>query len=207
MTPIGAISIEGVSLRYGSVAALDDVSFAVAEGERVALVGPNGAGKTSVLNCISGVERPATGRILYRGRDLGGLRPAARARLGLARTLQGLAVVDDLDVRANLLLGGRANDVADTAAALGLDGVLGFRAGDLDAGARKRLELGRALASRPGLLLLDEPFAGASSDDVEVMAAVIRHSSAAAILVDHDLGTLLGLADRAVRLDGGRVAA
>jgi ABC-type branched-subunit amino acid transport system ATPase component len=201
-----ALEVERLSLRYGPVAALDGVSFSVAAGERVALVGPNGAGKTSLLNCISGVERPSAGRVVYRGRDLAALGPAARARLGLARTLQGLALVDDLDVRANLLLGG-GRDVAEVAAALGLDAMLGDRAGALDAGARKRLELGRALASGGAVLLLDEPFAGAGPDDVELMVAAIRRSSAAALVVDHDIDTVLGLVDRVVGLEAGRVAA
>lgn len=203
MTATGALAVEGLSLRYGPVIALDDVSFSVAAGERVALVGPNGAGKTSVLNCISGVERPASGRIVFRGRDLAGVRPSARARLGIARTLQGLAVVDDLDVRANLLLGGRG----DVAGELGLAARLRTPAGALAAGARKRLELGRALASGADLLLLDEPFAGAGRDEVDLMVAAIRRSEAAVVIVDHDLDTVLGLVDRVVRLDAGRIAA
>ena len=206
MTPNGAetlLVVEGLSLRYGPVVALDGVSFTVAAGQRVALVGPNGAGKTSVLNCISGAERPSVGRIRFRGRDLAGLRPHRRARLGMARTLQGLAVVDDLDVRANLLLGGRG----DVAGQLGLHAMLARRAGALGAGARKRLELGRALASGAPLLLLDEPFAGAGGDDVEAMCAAIRQSGAAAVIVDHDLDTVLGLVDRVVWLEAGRVLA
>ncbi|MGH9224282.1 MAG: ATP-binding cassette domain-containing protein, partial [Acidimicrobiales bacterium] len=105
MTPTPLLAVEGLTVRFGGVTALAGVSFTVEAGERVALTGPNGAGKTSLLDCISGVVRPSGGRILWRGRDLAGVRPAARAALGLARTLQGLGVVDGLDVAANLLLG------------------------------------------------------------------------------------------------------
>jgi branched-chain amino acid transport system ATP-binding protein len=201
-------------LRFGAVTALDAVSFTLGGGEVVALVGPNGAGKTSVLNCVSGVARPTNGRVLVDGRDVAGARPDARVRLGMARTLQATAVVDDLSVLANLLLGrdhlgGRTRDhrgrCEAVAAELGLSGHLSSAAARLPTGARKRLELGRALASDGRLLLLDEPFAGAGRDEVEVMAAAIRRSRTAALVVDHDLDALLGLADRVVRLEAGRV--
>lgn len=210
------LALDRVSVRFGAVTALDEVSFTVGTGEVVALVGPNGAGKTSVLNCLSGVTPPTSGRVLVDGEDVAGTRPAARARAGLARTLQATAVVDDLSVLANLLLGrdhlgGRTRDhrgrCEAVAAELGLTGDLSRRAGRLPAGARKRLELGRALASGGRVLLLDEPFAGAGRDEVVVMAAAIRRAGTAALVVDHDLDALLGLADRVVRLEAGRVVA
>ena len=232
MTPV--LVVEDLTLRFGAVAALEGVSLTVEAGERVALAGPNGAGKTSVLNCISGVERPLSGRIVINGRDVVAAadRPCIRAVLGVARTLQGLGVVDDLDVLANLLLGRhhlmRAGLVAAAlrlptvrreearhadrcrrlATELDLAGDLDRRAGDLPTGARKRLELGRALAMDGSLLLLDEPFAGASAGEVEVMAAAIRRATergAAAIVVDHDDGALETLADRVVTLEAGRL--
>jgi branched-chain amino acid transport system ATP-binding protein len=226
------LSVENLGLRFGPVIALDGVSFAVDAGERVALVGPNGAGKTSVLNCISGVERPSGGRILVDGRDLVAARdmPSARTRLGLARTLQGLGVVDDLDVLANLLLGRhhlmRAGLVANAlrlptarreerdhaarcreiAAELDLTGDLRTAAGRLPPGARKRVELGRALAVDARLLLLDEPFAGASRREIDLMVQAVRHVDAAAVVVDHDWDTVAGLADRVLAMEGGRLA-
>ncbi|MDQ4097774.1 MAG: ATP-binding cassette domain-containing protein, partial [Actinomycetota bacterium] len=179
----GLLAVEDLGLRFGPVVALAGVTFTVDAGERVALVGPNGAGKSSVLNCISGVERPTSGRIVLDERPIREPRPWAMAGLGVARTLQGLGLVDDLDVLANLLLGRhhlmRAGLVANAlllprarreerehaarcreiAAELELTGDLRTPAGRLSPGARKRVELGRALAMGARLLLLDEPFA------------------------------------------------
>ena len=196
----------------------------------MALLGPNGAGKTSVLNCISGAVRPAGGRVVVGGRDVSGLGPAARAALGVARTFQALGVVDELDVAANLRLGRHARQraglvagalrlpaanreeddaarrAAEVAAALGLD--LTAPAAALAAGARKRLELGRALAADPAVLLLDEPFAAASAADHDVMAAAIAATArrgAAVVVVDHHVDAVLALASRRVELDGGRI--
>jgi branched-chain amino acid transport system ATP-binding protein len=234
VTPV--LAVQGLSLRFGGVTALADLTFAVDAGERLALIGPNGAGKTSVLNCISGVERPSSGRVTLDGQDLSRIPVSARAGLGVSRTLQRLGVVPELDVLANLMLGrhrfGRAGVVgsalrlrrvrAEEAAAearcraiadeLGLGAQLGEAARSLALGTRKRLELGRALALEPRLLLLDEPFAGVGPDDVAVMVAAIRRVSdagAAVVVVDHDLPTVLGavLAHRALVLDAGRVVA
>ena len=229
----GVLSVEGLVLRFGGVTALDGVTFGVAAGERLALLGPNGAGKTSVLNCISGVEQPSDGRVVFQGRDLDGAGPRARAAAGIARTLQGLGVVDDLDVASNLLLGChsqmRAGLVAGAlrlplarreeaafcrrceAVATALDLDLDAPARTLPSGARKRLELGRVLAAEGSLLLLDEPFAGTSPDERSRMAAAIRRASdeagAAVVIVDHHLDAVLALASRAVELDRGRVVA
>jgi branched-chain amino acid transport system ATP-binding protein len=230
VTPV--LAVEDLGLRFGAVVALSGVSFTVEAGERVALVGPNGAGKTSVLNCISGVERPSSGRIVVGGRDVvaAGDPPWAMARLGVARTLQGFGVVDDLDVLANLLLGRhhlmRAGLVAnalrlpharseershtercrEVAAELQLTDDLHAPAGRLSPGARKRVELGRALAMDARLLLLDEPFAGASRAEVTLMVEAIRREGAAAVIVDHDWSTVSGLAHRVLAMEAGRIA-
>lgn len=225
------LRVEGLGLRFGPVAALEGVTFTVDRGERLALLGPNGAGKTSVLNCLSGVERPTAGRVVLAGRDLDGVGPAERAALGMARTFQGLGILDDLDVGANLLLGRharltaglvasalrlaatrRAEDgarrrAAEVAAVLDLDPAA--PAAGLGAGARKRLELGRALVADAVLLLLDEPFAGASTGERDVMAAAIRaacDAGAAAIVVDHHVDAVLSFASSRLELDGGRIA-
>jgi branched-chain amino acid transport system ATP-binding protein len=233
MNPL--LEVEGVSLRFANVVALDGVTFSVAPGELFALAGPNGAGKTTLLNCISGVERPAAGRVPFQGIDLSGTPASARAaQLGIARTLQGLGVVDSLDVEANLLLGRhrlgragvvsgglrlprmRAEEVAslrrvrEVAGQLGLEDSLSLPAGSLPAGARKRLELGRALCMEPSLLLLDEPFAGAGPAEIESMTAAIRGGAgvgAGVVVVDHDLDAVLGLASRVIVLDAGPVLA
>ncbi|MFP5317170.1 MAG: ABC transporter ATP-binding protein [Acidimicrobiia bacterium] len=226
------LAVEGLGLRFGAVTVLDGVTFTVEAGERLALLGPNGAGKTSVLNCISGAVRPGAGRVVLEGRDLDRVPPRRRAALGVARTFQSLGVVDDLDVGANLLLGrhprlraglvatalalpaargeeaGARRRCAEVARALDLDAAA--RAGDLPAGARKRLELGRALAADPVLLLLDEPFAGTSVAEQQLMAAAIRAAAdrgVAVVVVDHHVDALLAFASRRVELDGGRMAA
>lgn len=228
MSPL--LAVEGLGLRFGAVPALDGVTFTVERGERLALLGPNGAGKTSVLNCLSGVERPTAGRIALDGRDLAGIPPHRRAALGMARTFQSLGVVDDLEVGANLLLGRharlRAGLVAgalrlprarheeaearrrcrNVASTLGLD--VRAPAAGLAAGARKRLELGRALVADPVLLLLDEPFAGASAAERDVMAAAIRaacDAGAAAVVVDHHVDAVLSVATSRLELDRGRI--
>ncbi len=230
MSPL--LVVEDLKLRFGGVTALDGVTFSVGPGERLALLGPNGAGKTSVLNCLSGVERPTSGRVMVGDRDLTGVGPRERAELGMARTFQGMGVLDDLDVGANLLLGRHARlraglvagalrlpaarreedearrRCAEVAAVLDLD--TAAPAAGLTTGARKRLELGRALAADPVLLLLDEPFAGASAGERDVMAAAIGaacDAGAAAVVVDHHVDAVLSFASAHLELDRGRIAA
>lgn len=228
MTP-PLLDVQALGLRFGGVTALDGVSFEVRAGERLALLGPNGAGKTSVLNCISGAVRPTDGRILLAGRDLAGVPARRRAALGIARTFQSSGVVDGLDVGANLLLGRHPRLRAGlVAGALGLPGArreeaearrrcaevaagleldMAAPAAGLSGGDRKRLELGRALAADPALLLLDEPFAGTSAGEQDLMASAIRSARAAAIVVDHHVDAVLAFASRSVELDGGRMVA
>ena len=210
MSVATVLEIDGLEARFGPVVAVCAFSLAVAAGERVGLVGPNGAGKTTVLNCVSGLVRPAAGTVVVRGE--------------VGRTLQRGALLADLDVEANLLLGAgrrmRAGLVAcglrlsaarreegdararcrTIAAELGLAGELATPVARLGAGARKRLELARALAGEPDLLLLDEPFAGAGPGDVALMAAAVARSGAAAVVVDHDLDAVAGLCHRVVTM-------
>ncbi len=234
MTAVPLLEAEGLVLRFGGVTALDGVELSVAAGERVALLGPNGAGKTSVLNCVSGVVRPSVGTVRFKGADLAGAGPRRRAEMGMARTLQGLGVVDELDVAANLLLGRhhrmRAGLMAgalrlpsarreeaehlehcrEVARRLDIDIASPAPAASLAAGARKRLELGRALAAGADLLLLDEPFAATSGAERDLMADALRWASeagAAVVVVDHHVEAVLALAHRAVELDRGRVVA
>ena len=215
--------------------ALVDVSFGVEPGELVAIIGPNGAGKTSIFNCLNGVYRPDEGSIRLAGREIVGMRPSRIARLGMARTFQNLALFTNLDVVDNLMLGrhhlmrtglfsgiawfGRARDeelvhrhrCQEIAEFLDLDQHIGRPVGLLPYGVQKRIEVGRALAMEPSLLLLDEPVAGMNHEETEQMASVINEIRAelglAMLLVEHDMHLVMDIADRVVVLNFGEVIA
>jgi branched-chain amino acid transport system ATP-binding protein len=221
-------------LRFGGVTALDGVSFDVRPGELFAVIGPNGAGKTSIFNCISGVYRPS-GSIRFGGEELVGRRPDRIAGLGVARTFQNLALFSTLTVLDNLMLGRRQHIRYGVAAAAVWRGrARGEEARNREAaeevmrllelephrhrpvatlpyGVQKRVELGRALAMEPKLLLLDEPVAGMSPAETEQMAGFIaaarERTDVAAILVEHDMGLVMGMADRVLVLEYGRPVA
>jgi branched-chain amino acid transport system ATP-binding protein len=229
------LEIDEVCLRFGGVVALDGVSASVGEGEVLAVIGPNGAGKTSLLNCLSGVYRPQRGSVRLGGTELLGRRPAAIAALGVARTFQNLGLFGRLDVVENLLLGrhlhmrsgfvaglawlGRARRedrenraaVAGVVDLLGLGQYAGRPVATLPYGVQKRIELGRALAMEPRLLLLDEPVAGTSPAERIEMGDAVRRAceqlDVTVVLIEHDLGFVADLADDAVVLDFGRVIA
>jgi branched-chain amino acid transport system ATP-binding protein len=222
---------EDVALRFGGVAALSGVSFEVHERELFAIIGPNGAGKTSMFNCLSGFHRPQSGSIRLRGVELVRRRPAEIAALGVARTFQNLGLFVNLDLVDNLMLGrhhlmrtgflagmawwGRARRdemthrelVERVVELLGLEPHKGQPVGLLPYGVQKRIELGRALAMEPTLLLLDEPVAGMNADETERMARdllnVRRETGVAMILVEHDMHLVMDLADRLMVLDFG----
>jgi len=232
---VSMLAVESLCIAFGGIRAVADVGFEVGEGELCALIGPNGAGKSTVLNAVSGLVRPDAGRVLFAGRDLTRT-PAHRiAALGLARTFQNIALFDHASVIENVLVGRhrhrRSGVVADL---LGLPAVkraerderdraraaldslgLGPQAermvAELPWGLRKRVELARALASEPRLLLLDEPSAGLSDEERADMATAIERIRAtggpAMLLVEHDMGMVSRLADRAIALDRGRVIA
>jgi len=229
------LEVSEVTMEFGGVRALLDVGFEVQPGELVALIGPNGAGKTSLFNCLNGVYRPQTGSIRLSGRDLVGKRPARIARLGIARTFQNLALFTNLDVIENLMLGrhhlmrtgllagavwvGRAKneEIANRLACyeiaefLGLDIYTGMPVGLLPYGVQKRIELGRALAMEPTLMLLDEPVAGMNHEETEAMGVLIQQIRAerdmAILLVEHDMALVMGIADRVIVLNFGEVIA
>ena len=223
---------ERVTRRYGGLTAVHAVDLHVSSGEVVGLIGPNGAGKTTLFACLSGAEPLDEGRVLLDDRDITGLRADARARLGLARTFQRLAVFTTMTVEENLLAGaesrvpgslrrsllGRAEPTAaadrahvlEVAALLGLDGVLGDVAGSLSTGGQRMVELGRALCRDPQVLLLDEPASGLDTGETEELSRVLRHLAAqgtAVLLVEHDVGLVLSTADRLVAMAAGRVLA
>jgi len=229
------LTFADVTLRFRGVTALDAVSFEVGRNELFAIIGPNGAGKTSVFNCLNQVYRPQEGTIVLDGVSLMGKRPHQTAAMGVARTFQNVALFTNLDVVDNLMLGrhhrmrtgflagalwlGKAKreEVANRARCeeiidlLGLQAFRGMPVGVLPYGVQKRVELGRALALDPKLLLLDEPVAGMNLEETEDMARYVldikHHLGISMILVEHDMHMVMDIADRVTVLDFGRVIA
>jgi branched-chain amino acid transport system ATP-binding protein len=226
------VSVRDVDLHFAGVKALSDVSFDVSEGELFAIIGPNGAGKTSIFNVLSGVYRPQSGSVTFLGDDLLGRRPHVIAGLGMARTFQNIELFENLDVIDNLMLGrhhrlgygwpsavawlGRARSaevrnrrhVEEIIDFLEIEAYRRMPVGLLPYGIQKRIELGRALAMEPRLLLLDEPVAGMNGEETEDMARFIldirSELGIAMILVEHDMGLVMDLADRVMAMDFGR---
>jgi branched-chain amino acid transport system ATP-binding protein len=212
------LSLVGISVRYGGVVALDEISVSVALGEIVGVIGPNGAGKTTLCNCVSGIAKPDGGSISFAGRDIATLPPDRRARLGIARTFQAATLFDSLSVFDNVLVGAEAGGAGDARTAaretlgrLQLDALAGRSPRELSTGYRKRVEIARALAARPKLLLLDEPMAGVSTEEADRIAAMIgalrNDAGLSVLLVEHNLRLVMSLADRVVVLDRGTVVA
>jgi branched-chain amino acid transport system ATP-binding protein len=225
------LSVSALTLHFGGVAALSDVDFEVGRDELFAVIGPNGAGKTSIFNCISAVYRPRKGSIRLDGHELVGERPTRVARLGIGRTFQNLGLFMQLTLVDNLLLGrhhlmrsgfaagalwfGRARreEVRNRAAVEQIVDLLELApyrrqpVGLLPFGIQKRIELGRALAMEPKLLLLDEPVAGMNLEETEDMARYIlearRELTLPMILVEHDMQLVMDIADRVMALDFG----
>lgn len=227
------LSAEGVSKKFGGVTAVRDVSLDVPRGAIVSVIGPNGAGKTSLLNMISGFYRPDTGSIRLEGRDIAWLRPSRIAALGIARTFQNIALFGGLTVLDNLMLGRhvhmRAGLLASALYWLGparkeeiahrerCEEIIEFLklqdlrkqpTGALSYGLRKRVELGRALALEPKVLLLDEPMGGMNQDEKEDMARYILdvnlERKVTVVLIEHDMGVVMDISDQVVVLDRGQ---
>jgi len=229
------LDVRDVTLAFGGVTALRNVSFTVGSGELFAVIGPNGAGKTSIFNCLNGVYRPQVGSIRFDGTELVGRRPAAIADLGVARTFQNLGLFVNLNVIENLMLGrhvrtragfvagmvwfgpARREEIANRRRVEEVIDLLALQAvryepvGSLPYGVQKRIELGRALAMDPRILLLDEPVAGMNLEETEDMARLVlevrNELDLTMILVEHDLRMVMGLADRLLVLDFGEAIA
>ena len=227
--------VDGLTVRFGGISALTDVSFRVAAGTTHALIGPNGAGKSTCLNVLSGVYAATEGRVLYGGQEITGLRPHRVAALGVSRTFQNISLSAGETVEENLLLarhrltragfvsaglrlpGARRerarqlDRVREIAALVGLEDRLRQLVRTLPYGDRKRVELARALCAEPGLLLLDEPVAGMTQEESAAMARaieVVRQELGISILVvEHDMGFVMSIADRVTVLDFGRLIA
>jgi branched-chain amino acid transport system ATP-binding protein len=226
------LAVSGVTVKFGGVTALQDVSLDVAPSEIRAVVGPNGAGKSTLFNVLSGIYRPVSGSVRYRERELTRLRPDQIAQLGIARTFQGLGLFPNLSVEDNLMLGRhhltgagfiasglslppvRREDsrhrarVGAIAEFMEIERLLRLTARSLPYGEQKRVELARALAAEPSLLLLDEPVAGMSAEETRRMAATILDIREAlevtVIVVEHDMSLVMRISDRVTVLDFGR---
>jgi ABC-type branched-subunit amino acid transport system ATPase component len=216
------LSVEAVSKTFGGVQALREASLACAAGEILGLIGPNGAGKSTLVNAISGTLRPERGSITLDGRDLTGRGAEYCARAGVARTFQNIRLFKDLTVRQNVEVAyitcraTRAKqaagiDIDALLAQYGLDELADVPAGTLPYGSQRRLEIARALALGPSLLMLDEPAAGLNEGESEALAAAIegirRDVGCATIVIDHDLRFINRLCDRLCVMDQGEVIA
>jgi len=212
------LQVDAVTVRFGGLVACDAATFAVEEGEILGLIGPNGAGKTTLFNAINGVHRPRSGRIVFRREEITGLRPFQVARRGVARAYQVVRPLNDLSVIANVTVGacfGRENlslraarTVAEEVlASLDLADKAEVPAGKLNVAQKKRLELGRALAARPALLLADEVLAGLNPQEVSAMLAVfrsLRERGVTVIMIEHLMHAVMNVCDRVVVLDYGK---
>jgi branched-chain amino acid transport system permease protein len=213
--PGPVLEVAGLSRRFGGVRAVDGVSLRVERGEIMSVIGPNGAGKTTLFNCITGVVRPTSGEVRVAGTSLVGRSPHAVVSAGVARTFQGVRLFRDMTVCENVLVGMRAGrDELRRARhwlrVVGLEGEAGRRAGELAYGDQRRLEIARALASRPHLLLLDEPSAGMNPTEKRALMELIRRVheiGVTVILIEHDMGLVMGISDRVVVMDQGRLLA
>jgi branched-chain amino acid transport system ATP-binding protein len=225
------LQVDDVHLSFAGIRALRAVSFDVGAGELFAIIGPNGAGKTSLFNCLSGLYRPQRGSIRFLGRQLVGAKPDRIARSGIARTFQNIELFENLTVLDNLMLGRHVHVAYGTPSALlwlgkarreesshrrMVEDIVDFLeiepyrkqpVGVLPYGIKKRVELGRALAMEPKLLLLDEPVSGMNVEETEDMARFIldirEELAIAMVLVEHDMGVVMDLADRVLALDFG----
>ena len=229
------LSVEGVTIRFGGVTALQNVSFAVARGAICGLIGPNGAGKTTLFNCISRLYDPHAGAIVFEGRPLRSVARHEMATLGVARTFQNVALFSTMTTRDNVRVGAHALArggflanalslppskreralIDERADALieefALERVADRTVGELPFGVRKRVELARALAIEPKLLLLDEPAAGLNHEEVDLLAGEIRairdRRGVAVLLVEHHMNLVMRVSDQVVALEFGRVIA
>jgi len=225
------LETRGLTKYFGGLAAVSDVSFDIAEGEILSMIGPNGAGKTTVFNLITGIYPPSAGSIHFKGRSLTRLRPHRITELGIARTFQTIRLFPALSVSENVMAGLHCRTCAgiwgavsrsaaqrqeerriavETEAQLRFMGLYEYRdelARNLPYGSQRRLEIARALATQPQLLILDEPAAGLNEQEsAELMALIrqIRGRGITVFLIEHDMRVVMGISDRIVVLDNGR---
>ncbi len=226
------LDLQNISLRFGGVKALTDISFNVREHEIRSIIGPNGAGKSSMLNVINGVYHPQEGKIMYRGQERQRLEPYMAARQGIARTFQNIALFKGMSVLDNIMTGrnlkmksnlfqqalfwgaaqkeeiAHREKVEEVIDFLEIQNVRKTPVGQLPYGLQKRVELGRALAAEPSLLLLDEPMAGMNVEEKQDMCRFILDVNdqfgTTIVLIEHDMGVVMDSSDRVVVLDYGK---
>jgi branched-chain amino acid transport system ATP-binding protein len=215
------LEVKEVSKRFGGLQALTEVSFELPEGQILGLIGPNGAGKTTLFNVINGVYAPNTGRIIFRGEDVTGAPSFAMARRGLARAHQVVRPLSDLTVRENVMVGacfGREGHGLRAASRLAEDALGRVKlmeradqpAGSLNVAQKKRLEMARALAARPYLLLLDEVLAGLNPSEIAAMmetVRAIRDDGVTILMIEHVMQAIMSISDRLLVLDYGTLIA
>jgi branched-chain amino acid transport system ATP-binding protein len=228
------LDVREIGVSFGGVRALEGVSFAVHDGEIFSIIGPNGAGKTTLYNVIGGVYMPDHGEVIFSGERIDKLRPPERAQRGIQRTFQNLQILNSMTVIENVMVGSHLRqqtgflagllglpavrretreaerESLDLLGALGLEGVRDQVAGTLSYGLQKRLEIARALAARPKVLLLDEPAAGLNSKETAEIGEVIRkiaREQVTVVLVEHDMQLVMGISDRILVLNFGRMLA
>ena len=231
MDPI-KLQVDDISLSFGGIKALQHISFDVRDGEIMSVIGPNGAGKTSLINSVNGFYKPQSGRIVLDGQDITQLPPYKRAKRGVSRTFQNIALYTNmtaldnlmaarhLHMKSNMLTGGiffgpaqreeiaHREMVEEIIDFLEMEAIRKSIVGTLSYGLRKRVELGRALALEPKLLLLDEPMAGMNQEEKEDMARYIldihEQRGTTILLIEHDVGLVMDISDRIVALDFGQ---
>ena len=225
------LALRSVTVRFGGVVAVSEVSFSVYQGEILAVIGPNGAGKTTVFNTVTGVYKPTDGSVVFGGKNLAGLKPHQITRLGLARTFQNIRLFPNMSVLENAMVGGDANSRSSVFGAMfhtprqkreeigsrqkateairfvGIEGSYGREAQSLSYGDQRRLEIARALATRPKVILLDEPAAGmnpAEKGDLQELIRRIKNQGVTVVLIEHDMSLVMSISDRIVVLDFGK---
>jgi branched-chain amino acid transport system ATP-binding protein len=213
---VALLSVEDVRVEFGGIVALADLSFTIDDGQICALIGPNGAGKTTFFNCVSRLYEPTSGSIVFGGKQLLSMPPHRIARLGIARTFQNLALFPALSVLENVLVGGYSRGRASAARRREARGILDRLslghlaerpAVGLPYGTLKRIEIARALAARPKLLMLDEPAAGLTHSEVDELGELVRsvrtEFELAVLLVEHHMAMVMSISEKIVVLDFG----
>lgn len=230
MNPL-VLDLKGATIKFGGLTAVNNVNFDIYKGDLFGLIGPNGAGKTTCFNLITGVYKPTSGVITFNGTEIGGLPPNQICRMGIARTFQNIRLYHALSVLENVVVGGFLRHKSTLAAALtylpsainettalkeeamqllevlDLADVANVRSADLPYGKQRRLEIARAMATQPELLLLDEPAAGMNPNEKEDLAATVRlirdKFNKTVLLIEHDMKFVMGICEKIVVLDHG----